>query len=310
MKENQTIIISGPTAIGKTSIAVELCKEINGSIISADSRQIYKYLDIGTNKDGILKNYIRYIDTVEQYLTDIIEPNQKFDVKSFENLAEEYEKELLKKNKIPVVVGGTGLYIRAFLYGLDDLPYANENLRKEIESIIEQKGLDFIYNELLKIDEENTKKNKGNRQRLIRAYEVYKLTGKTMSQLLNIKPKKEKNFKHFVLLGDRDKIYSKINDRCKKMLSCGMIEETQKVLKMGYSKNCYGLTGIGYRQIVEYLDNKITKEQMIESFSQDTRQYAKRQITWFKNQPDITIIDVSNKNINLMVKEILNYIHV
>ena len=123
MKVNQTIIISGPTAIGKTSVAVELCKRINGSIISADSRQIYKYLDIGTNKDGVLKNDIRYIGNIEQYLTDIIEPNQKFDVKAFENLAEKHEKELFERNKIPVVVGGTGLYIKAFLYGLDDLPY-------------------------------------------------------------------------------------------------------------------------------------------------------------------------------------------
>ena len=308
MNENQTIIISGPTAIGKTSVAVELCKRINGSIISADSRQVYKYLDIGTNKDGILKNNIRYIENIEQYLTDIIEPNQKFDVKSFENLAEEYEKTLLKQNKIPVVVGGTGLYIKAFLYGLDDLPYADENLRKEIETIIEKKGTDFIYNELLKVDKINANKNKGNRQRLVRAYEVYKLTGKTMSQLLNIKPKKEKKFKHFVLLEDRQKIYNKINERCKKMLSCGMIEETEKVLQMGYDKKSYGLTGIGYRQIVEYLDNKITKDQMIESFSQETRQYAKRQITWFKNQPDINIINVSNKNINLITDEILQYI--
>ena len=308
MNENQTIIISGPTAIGKTSVAVELCKRINGSIISADSRQVYKYLDIGTNKDGILKNNIRYIENIEQYLTDIIEPNQKFDVKSFENLAEEYEKTLLKQNKIPVVVGGTGLYIKAFLYGLDDLPYADENLRKEIETIIEKKGTDFIYNELLKVDKINANKNKGNRQRLVRAYEVYKLTGKTMSQLLNIRPKKEKKFKYFVLLEDRQKIYNKINERCKKMLSCGMIEETEKVLQMGYDKKSYGLTGIGYRQIVEYLDNKITKDQMIESFSQETRQYAKRQITWFKNQPDINIINVSNKNINLITDEILQYI--
>ena len=310
MKANQTIIISGPTAIGKTSIAVELCKQINGSIISADSRQVYKYLDIGTNKDGRLKDNIRYVESIKQYLTDIIEPNQKFDVKSFENLAEKYEKKLFKENEVPIVVGGTGLYIKAFLYGLDDLPYADENLRKEIENIIEQKGLDFIYKELLKIDEINAKKNKGNRQRLIRAYEVYKLTGKTMSQLLNVKPKKEKKFKHFVLSQDRDKIYNKINDRCKKMLSCGMIEETKRVLKMGYSKNCYGLTGIGYRQIVEYLDNKITREQMIESFSHDTRQYAKRQITWFKNQPDITIIDISNKNISSIISEFLQHINI
>lgn len=309
MKKSQTIIISGPTAIGKTSVAVELCKKINGSIISADSRQVYKYLDIGTNKDGILKNNIRYIENTEQYLTDIIEPDQKFDVKSFEVSAEKYEKQLLNENKVPVVVGGTGLYIKAFLYGLDDLPYADENLRKEIENIIEQKGLDYIYKELLKVDEQNANKNKGNRQRLIRAYEVYKLTGKTMSQLLNLKPKKEKKFKHFVLLEDRQKIYSKINERCKKMLSCGMIEETEQVLKTGYSKTCYGLTGIGYRQVVEYLDNKITKEQMTESFSRDTRQYAKRQITWFKNQPDIKIIDVTNINdINYITEKILQCI--
>ena len=309
MKSNQTIIISGPTAIGKTSVAVELCKKINGSIISADSRQVYKYLDIGTNKDGILKDNIRYVENIEQYLTDIIEPNEKFDTKSFETLAEQYEQDLFKQNKVPVVVGGTGLYIKSFLYGLDELPYADENLRKEIESVIKQKGLDFIYNELLKVDEINAKKNKGNTQRLIRAYEVYKLTGKTMSQLLNLKPKKEKIFKHFVLLKDRQQIYDKINERCKKMLSCGMIEETKKVLQMGYSKNSYGLTGIGYRQVVEYLDNKITKEQMIESFSRDTRQYAKRQITWFKNQPDITIIDVTNINsINSIVEKILQYI--
>jgi len=309
MKDNQTIIISGPTAIGKTSVAVELCKKINGSIISADSRQVYKYLDIGTNKDGILKNGIRYIEDIEQYVTDIIEPDQKFDVKSFENSAEQYEKQLLNENKVPVVVGGTGLYIKAFLYGLDDLPYADENLRKEIENIIEQKGLVFIYNELVKVDEQNANKNKGNRQRLIRAYEVYKLTGKTMSQLLNLKPKKEKKFKHFVLLEDRQKIYDKINKRCEKMLSCGMIEETKNVLQMGYTKTCYGLTGIGYRQVVEYLDNKITKEQMIESFSRDTRQYAKRQITWFKNQPDITIIDITNiSNINFVTEKILQCI--
>lgn len=309
MKKNQTIIISGPTAIGKTSVAVELCKKINGSIISADSRQVYKYLDIGTNKDGILKNNIRYIENIEQYLTDIIEPDQKFDVKSFEVSAEQYEKQILNGNKVPVVVGGTGLYIKAFLYGLDDLPYADENLRKEIENIIEQKGLDYIYKELLKVDEQNAIKNKGNRQRLIRAYEVYKLTGKTMSQLLNLKPKKEKKFKHFVLLEDRQNIYSKINERCKKMLSCGMIEETKKVLQMGYPKTCYGLTGIGYRQVVEYLDNKMTKEQMIESFSQDTRQYAKRQITWFKNQPDITIIDITDiSNVNFIIEKILQCI--
>lgn len=292
---HSAIIVSGPTAIGKTSIAVDLCKRINGSIISADSRQIYKYLDIGTNKDGVLKDGVRVIDGINQYLTDIIEPDKKFDVKSFEELAQQYETKIFNEKKVPVVVGGTGLYIKAFLYGLDDLPYGDESLRKEIENVIKEKGLDYIYNELLKVDKENATKNKGNKQRLIRAYEVYKITGKTMSQLLNVKPKKEKQFKHFVLVQDREQLYKKINERCANMLKNGMIEETQQVLKMGYDKNSYSLTGIGYRQIISYLDNKITKQEMIDSFCQDTRQYAKRQITWFKAQPDVTFVDVNDR---------------
>ena len=291
----QTIIISGPTSVGKTSYAVNLCKKINGEIISADSRQVYKYLDVGTNKDGILNNGIRKICGINQYLTDIINPDEKYSVKMFEQAATEYENKIIKQGKIPVIVGGTGLYIKAFLYGLDELPDSDEKIRAQIQQQIYLKGLDYVYKQLEKVDKEAAIKNKGNTQRIIRALEVYKITSKTMTELLNKKKPKNKNFKHIVLLKNRQFLYDTINKRCEKMLNSGMIEETEKVLKMGYPKNCYGLTGVGYKHIVQYLDGKITKQKLLEQFSKDTRNYAKRQITWFKNQPDTTIVNLDDK---------------
>ena len=307
MNKNQTIIISGPTAVGKTAVAVELCKKINGSIISADSRQVYKHLDIGTNKEGVLKGNIRQISGINQYLTDIITPEQKYTAKSFEIDAQKSEDIILKENKVPVVVGGTGLYIKAFLYGLDDLPDANEDIRKEIENIVNEKGLDYVYNSLKKVDFVSAEKNKGNTQRIIRAYEIYKITGKSMTQLLQESKKQEKRklFKHFVLLKDRENLYKRINVRCKEMIDSGMLEETKKVLDMGYKQDCYGLTGVGYKHIIKYFNDKISKSELTDSFSQDTRQYAKRQITWFKKQPDVKIINFDE---SMNINDILNKI--
>ncbi len=307
MNKNQTIIISGPTAVGKTAVAVELCKKLNGSIISADSRQVYKYLDTGTNKEGTLKGDIRQIEGINQYLTDIITPDKKYSAKMFENDAQKYEDIILKENKVPVIVGGTGLYLKAFLYGLDDLPDANEEIRQEIENTVSKKGLDYVYELLLKADPVSAKKNKGNTQRIIRAYEIYKITGKPMTELLqnSKKAEKKKNFRHFVLLKDRENLYRKINERCEKMVNSGMLEETKKVLDMGYKQNCYGLTGVGYKQIIKFFNKEISKEELIEKFSQDTRQYAKRQITWFTKQPDINIINIDD---NMKIVDILNKI--
>lgn len=304
MNKNQTIIISGPTAVGKTGVAVELCRKLNGSIISADSRQVYKYLDIGTNKEGTLKGNIRQIEGINQYLTDIITPDQKYTAKNFEIDAQKYEDIILKENKVPIVVGGTGLYLKSFLYGLDDLPDADEKIRKEIENIVSEKGLDYLYELLFKADPVSASKNRGNTQRIIRSYEIYKITGKPMTQLLQTskKQKKKKNFKHFVLLKDRETLYKKINERCKKMIDFGMIEETKKVLGMGYKQDCYGLTGVGYKHIIKYFNNELSKKELIDKFSQDTRQYAKRQITWFTKQPDINVINIDD---NMSVADII-----
>ena len=307
MNKNQTIIISGPTAVGKTAVAVELCKKINGAIISADSRQVYKYLDIGTNKEGVIKDNLRQIDGINQYLTDIIMPNQKYTAKNFEIDAQKYEDIILRENKVPVIVGGTGLYLKSFLYGLDDLPDADENIRKEIKTIVSEKGLDYVYNLLLKADSVSALKNKGNTQRIIRSYEIYKITGKSMTQLLqnSKKQEKKKNFKHFMLLKDRKVLYKKINERCAKMINSGMIEETKKVLDMGYKQDCYGLTGVGYKHIIKYFNNELSKKELIDKFSQDTRKYAKRQITWFTKQPNINIINIDEK---MTITDIINKI--
>jgi tRNA dimethylallyltransferase len=305
--QKQTIIISGPTAVGKTDVAIEICKKIDGEIISADSRQVYKYLDIGTNKEGLLsKDGIRYIDGIPQYLTDIIEPDQKYSTKKFEQDSEKTEKQILQKGKVPVMVGGTGLYIKSFLYGLDDLPDGDEGIRQQIQNDIDVNGLNFVYEQLLAVDYESANKNKGNTQRIIRALEVYKLTGKTITELLNKKQIKSKNFKHFVILKDRDVLYKDINSRCERMINSSMIEEAQKVLKMGFKEDAPALTGVGYKHVIQYLNNKISKQELIDKFSTDTRQYAKRQITWFKFQPNVIFVDASKKQI---YSEILSQIY-
>jgi tRNA dimethylallyltransferase len=280
------IIISGPTASGKTKKAVEICKEINGEIISCDSRQIYKYLDVGTNKGGILiQDSIREINGIRQYLIDIINPDETYNATEFVKDADLRISEIYKNKKVPVIVGGTGLYIKALLYGLDDMPKSDKSLRNELRN----KSQEELYKHLLKLDPESAQKNSKNPQRLIRALEINILSGKTLRQ--HIKPKRQRyEFKHYSIVIENEILYDRINKRCKYMVEHGMIEETIKVLNMGYDKNCSALSAIGYKHIIQYLDKKISKEELITEFSKDTRHYAKRQKTWFRAQADIGFI--------------------
>ena len=338
------IIISGPTASGKTKKAVEFCKENNGEIISCDSRQVYKYLDVGTNKNGNYKlqitnyksttaktitaenreeridtavnlsllgaperlnrgeqsgavnsslftlhsslSFVRIIDDIPQYLTDIIDPDKNYSAADFVKDADLAIENIIGRGKLPVITGGTGLYIKALLYGIDEMPPTDENLRKELGLKTPQEQ----YEQLLKLDPESAEKNKKNPQRLLRALEVNILSGKTMAE--HFKPKSPRyDFTHYCISVENKILYERINSRCKNMINSGMIEETQKVLDMGFAKNCPGLSGIGYRHIVQYLNNEISKETMLEEFCKDTRRYAKRQNTWFKAQPDITVLN-------------------
>ncbi|MDR1418410.1 MAG: tRNA (adenosine(37)-N6)-dimethylallyltransferase MiaA [Endomicrobium sp.] len=274
------IIISGPTASGKTKKAVEFCKQYHGEIISCDSRQVYKYLDVGTNKEGIfLGNGIREINGILQHLTDIIDPDKTYSASEFQMQADLKIKEIQNKNKNPVIVGGTGLYIKSLLYGLDEMPKTNDNLRQELKKL----SLDELYHKLLKLDAESAKKNKCNPQRILRALEINIISGKTVKD--HIKPKKKRyNFKHFNIVVPKEELYDRINNRCKYMVDNGMIDETKKVLSLGFDKESPALSGIGYRQIIKYLDKKISREEMILEFCKDTRHYAKRQNTWFRTQ--------------------------
>ncbi|GHT46322.1 tRNA dimethylallyltransferase [Endomicrobiia bacterium] len=280
------IIISGPTASGKTKKAVEFCKEKNGDIISCDSRQVYKYLDIGANKEGaFIQDGLREIDGIFQHLTDIISPDQTYSAAEFVHDADLKILEIVNKGKIPIVTSGAGLYIKALLYGLDDMPKANEPLRRELSA----KTQEELYNRLLKLDPEAAEKNKQNPQRLLRALEVNILSGRTLKE--HFKPKSPRySFKHYSISVKNEVLHKRINERCKQMIDTGMVEETQKVLNMGFDKNCPALSGIGYRYVVQYLDKKISKNDMILKFSRDTRHYAKRQNTWFRSQPDIEFI--------------------
>lgn len=280
------IVISGPTACGKTEKAVEICKKENGEIISCDSRQVYKYLDIGTNKEGFLmENGLRETGGIVQHLTDIIEPDRNYSAADFVKDADRAVDEITAEGKLPVVTGGTGLYIKALLYGLDEMPKADAQFREKLKGLCAGE----LYRRLLPLDPEAAQKNKKNPQRLLRALEVNTLSGKTMSE--HFKPKKPRyDFIHYSIAADNKTLYRKINRRCREMLEKGMIEETKRVIKAGFAKNCPGLSGIGYRHIVRYLDNEIPEEVLLEEFSKDTRHYAKRQNTWFKAQPDIHFI--------------------
>jgi tRNA dimethylallyltransferase len=247
---------------------------------------VYKYLDVGTNKEGVfIQDGIYEIDGVCQYLTDIINPDESYSAMEFVRDADLKISEIAKNEKVPVIVGGTGLYIKALLYGLDDMPKADESVRKELKN----KSQRELYESLLKLDPNAAEKNKKNPQRLLRALEINILAGKTTGDL--IKPKAPRyKFKHYSLIVENDILYNRINSRCKLMIENGMIEETRKVLDMGYDKNCPALSALGYKHVVQYLYKNISKEELITDFSKDTRHYAKRQKTWFKAQPDVEFV--------------------
>ncbi|MDR0485290.1 MAG: tRNA (adenosine(37)-N6)-dimethylallyltransferase MiaA [Elusimicrobiota bacterium] len=281
------IVISGATASGKTKFAVDFCKKNKGEIISSDSRQVYKYLNIGSNKEGFLSDGCRIIDGIKQYLTDIIEPDCKYSAADFAKDANAKIKEIIKAGKLPVISGGTGLYIKALLYGLDEMPPADSSLRE----VLSKKTAAQLYEELLKLDGESALKHKDNPQRLLRALEINILSGKTVTS--HFKPRvKRYDFKHYFLNADRARLYERINKRCLAMIENGLIEETREVLQMGFSEECPAFNSIGYKQVLQFLKCEISKDDLIKELCAKTRQYAKRQFTWFRGQTDIEKINV------------------
>ena len=305
MQKQKVIVICGPTASGKTALSIELAKKINGEIISADSMQIYKDMDIGTAKPDKEE-----MQGIKHYLLDCISPDVRYSVAEYKQDATKAIEEILQKGKIPIIVGGTGLYVDTLIYGIEynDIEI-DEEYRKELEKISEEQGLQPLYEMALKIDEEAMKKISSNdKKRIMRVLEIYRATGKTKTQQ-EIESRKngvKYDYKVFALNMDREVLYNRINLRVDIMIEKGLVEEVKK-LKEKYNKFPTAMQGLGYKEVVEYLEEKITKEEMIEKIKMETRRYAKRQLTWFrKNKETIWLDATKEKDYN--VSQIVNYI--
>ena len=303
MKE--VIVICGPTASGKTALSIELAKQIKGEIISCDSMQIYKDMDIGSAKPTKEE-----MQGIKHYIIDEVLPTERFSVARYKQEAEKAIEEILKKG----VVGGTGLYANSLIYGIeyDDIKL-DEKYREELMKIAEtQEGLEKLYNEAKKIDEKATEKISPNdKKRIIRILEIYKATGKnkTEQEIESRKKEVKYDYKIFGINIERPILYERINKRVDIMIDQGLIEEVKKLIKK-YPEFPTAMQAIGYKEIVEYLNNELSLEEAIEKIKQETRRYAKRQITWFKRIENLKWLDGLEKtqnNINIIL-EVMNWV--
>ena len=284
------IILTGPTAVGKTKASIGLAKALNGEIISADSMQVYKYMDIGSAK-------IRpeEMDGIKHYLIDELEPNEEFHVVRFQQMAKMAMEEIYAKGKIPIVVGGTGFYIQALLYDIDFTENEEDTVyRRELEILAEEKGAEHLHEMLREVDPESADAiHANNVKRVIRALEFYKLTGQKISEHNEKERAKESpyEFCYFVLNDDRQLLYERIDLRIDKMLEEGLLEEVTSLKNKGYTKDMVSMQGLGYKEILDYLNGECSLEEAIYILKRDTRHFAKRQLTWFRRERDVIWID-------------------
>ena len=280
------IILTGPTAAGKTSLSIELAKSIGGEIISADSMQVYKKMDIGTAK-------IRpeEMQGVPHYLIDELDPSEEFNVVAFVEKSKEAMKKIYAAGHIPIIVGGTGFYIQALLYDIDFSQHEDkESYRKELEQLAKEKGKEYLYEILKKKYPEYAKiTHCNNVKKVIRALEYYKETGKKLSEHNEEQRQKESpyNFAYFVLYHDREELYDRINRRVDLMMEDGLLFEVESLIKEGYTKNLVSMQGLGYKEFFDYFDGRMTLEDTIDKIKKDTRHFAKRQLTWFRREKEV-----------------------
>ena len=280
MGKPKVIVICGPTASGKTALSIELAKKINGEIISSDSMQIYKDMDIGTAKPSQEE-----MQGIPHHLIGFVEPNRRYSVAEFKKDAESAIETILAKGKTPIVVGGTGLYVDSLIYGIEyqDIEL-DEEYRKELEGRAANEGLEQLYEEAKKIDPQAMEKISPNdKKRIIRVLEIYKATGKnkTEQEIESRKNGVKYDYKVFAINWERESLYERINKRVDIMIEQGLIQEVEELLKK-YDEFPTAMQGLGYKEVVEYLQGETTREEMIEKIKMETRRYAKRQITWFK----------------------------
>lgn len=295
MTKKPMIILSGPTAVGKTALSIELAKQVNGAIISADSMQVYKYMDIGSAK--IMPEEM---DGIKHYLIDELEPSDEFNIVIFQKMAKAALEEIYANGQIPIIAGGTGFYIQALLYDINfENQDCNEEYRAELEKIAKEEGAEILHARLREIDPVSAEKiHANNVKRVIRALEFYHLTGKPISEHNETEQQKESpyNFAYFVLTDERENLYKRIDKRVDMMMEQGLLAEVQKLKDMGYHRDMVSMQGLGYKEILDYLDGKCTLEEAVYIIKRETRHFAKRQLTWFRREREVCWIDKSQYN--------------
>lgn len=301
----KVVVIGGPTASGKTALSIELAKVINGEIVSADSMQIYKDMNIGTAKPKADE-----MQGIKHYMLDFVSPEERFSVSEYVKQATECIKEILSKGKVPIVVGGTGLYIDSLIYGIEFPEIEiDEEYRESLNKIADEQGLDTLYEMAYKIDPEAMEIiSRNDRKRIIRVLEIYKQTGKNKTQQNEESRKKGVSYDYrvFAIDMERSLLYDRINKRVDLMLEEGLIEEVKKISNK-YNKFPTAMQGLGYKEVVAYLKNEMTKEEMIEKLKMETRRYAKRQLTWFRKNKELIWLDGQASradNINIILNNI------
>ena len=300
----KVVVICGPTASGKTALSIELAKRINGEIVSADSMQIYDEMNIGTAKPDQEE-----MQGIKHYLIGNIKPTNRYSVSEFKKDAITAIKEIISKGKMPIVVGGTGLYVNSLVYGID-YPEIQTNLeyRKELEKIVEEKGLQYLFEKAVEIDKEAMKNISPNdKKRILRVLEIYKETGKTKTELERESRKNgiPYDYKIFAINMPREILYDRINRRVDIMIEKGLIDEVSSLYEKYGESLLTSMQAIGYKEVVEFLKGNCTKEEMIEKIKMETRRYAKRQLTWFRKIENIQWLDGLNdiqNNVNIILE--------
>lgn len=292
MNKKKLIILTGPTAVGKTKLSIALAKAVNGAIISADSMQVYRHMDIGSAK---IKP--EEMQGVKHYLVDCLEPTdpESFNVTRFQHMAKEAMEEIYAEGKVPILVGGTGFYIQAVVYDIDFTENdADTSYRNMLEQLAQEKGPEYVHEMLRAVDPKSAEDiHFNNVKRVIRALEFFYKTGRPISEHNELERQKESPYdvSYFVLNDDRARLYERIDRRVDQMIKEGLVEEVRQLLDMGCDRSMVSMQGLGYKEIIDYLQGEICLEEAVYIIKRDTRHFAKRQLTWFRRERDVKWIN-------------------
>ena len=304
MEKKPLIVLTGPTAAGKTGLSIELAKRINGAIISADSMQVYRHMDIGSAK--ITREEM---DGIPHYLIDVLEPYEEFSVHLFKQMAEKALEEIYANGMIPIIVGGTGFYIQALLY---DIQFTDTDTdtgyRKMMEKSANDHGSEWLHNRLKEVDPEAAEQiHANNVKRVIRALEYFHQTGQKISEHNTEERQRTSPYLHlyFVLNRNRAELYRRIDLRVDMMLENGLLDEVKRLKEMGYTRDMVAMKGLGYKEILDYLGGEITLDEAVYRIKRDTRHFAKRQLTWFRRERDVTWVELDGRSFDEVLDEML-----